>query len=152
MKDMKKLFFVSLLVLFLFAYFGISKAWSQQLTYPLPNDANNRILYFGVGNPYAFQLTPTTSSYDTGVRFQLPSSGLDKNRVYRHLSVINPSDVRSLSICFGDSSGCTTDMIIVPPGYQLVYEPLRFGLPVGLEYVYAKLDASGTVTATFAAW
>ncbi len=148
--DMKRLLFVSI-VLFLFVL--ISKVGvAQQLTYPLPNDANNRILYFGVANPYAFQLTATTNAYDTSVRYQLPSTNKDTNRVYRHLSVINPSATRTVYVCFGNSSGCSVDSIIVPPGYQLVYEPLRFGKAVDYEYVYIKLDSAGSVTATLSAW
>lgn len=125
---------------------------AQQLTYPLPLDARNTVLYFGVGNPFGFQLTPTTSAYDNAVRYQLASTGINTNRVYRHLSVINPSATRTLYICFGDSTGCSMDNIIVPPGFQLVYEPLRFGKVVGYEYIYARLDSAGSVAATFGAW
>jgi hypothetical protein len=138
--------------LLLITLFSVSVSKAQQLTYPLPIDANRAPLYFGVGNSYAFQLTPTTSAYSTMVRYQLPTAGDDINRVYRHLSVINPSTTRTLYICFGNASGCTVDAIIVPPEYQLVYEPLRYGNPVGFGYIYAKLDAGGSVTATFAAW
>jgi hypothetical protein len=126
--------------------------WAQQLTYRLPRDANNAVLYSGVGNPYAFTLTPTTASYSISVRYQIPSTGVDTNRVYRHLYVLNRSATRTAYVCFGDDSGCSVDSFIVRPGYGLVFEPLRFGKAVDLEYVYARLDAAGTQELDFAVW
>lgn len=133
----------------------IGQAGAQQLTYPLPTDANRFPLYAGVGNPYGYQLGPTAATYSNAVRFQLPSTGLDTNRAYRHLSVINPSTDRTLYVCFGgsDASSCSGVVhIIIPPGYQLVNEPLRYGKPVGSEYVYVRLDSAGAVTATMGSW
>lgn len=129
-----------------------SLSFAQQLSYPLPRDARDNVLYFGVGNPYAFELTATTSSYTTGVRYQLPTSGNDVKRVYRHLYVYNPDSTRIVYICFGDSSGCSTDSYKVRPGFGLVFEPIRFGEPVGTGYVYMRLDSAGSVTADLSAW
>ena len=129
-----------------------SISFAQQLAWPLPTDGNRNPLYFGTGNPYGFVLTATTDAFDTGVRYELPSAGIDLNRVYRHISVINPSSERTLYICFGDVSGCSTDMIIVPPSYQLVYEPLMYGPLRNTGYVYMRLDDAGSVEATFGVW
>jgi len=126
--------------------------FAQQLTYPLPIDANRNPLALGVGNPYAFTLTPTTNVYDVAVRYLLPSSGLDTNRVYRHLYILNPSATRTVYVCFGNVSGCSQDSYIVRPGYGLVFEPLRFGVPVGISYVYVRLDAAGSQVIDLSVW
>ena len=127
-------------------------AWAQQLTYELPRDARNTPLYSGVGNPIAFTLTPTLDTYDTSVRYQLPSTGINTNRVYRHLYILNPSSTRTAYVCFGSSTGCSQDSFIVRPGYGLVFEPLRFGKAVDTEYVYVRLDAAGSQTVDVTVW
>ena len=126
--------------------------YAQQLNYRLPRDAANQPLSFGVGNPYSFVLTATADTFGTSVRYQIPSTGIDAGRAYRHISVINPSLNRTIYICFGDVLGCSTDMIIVPPEFSLVYEPLRFGKAVDTEYVYMRLDTAGSVDATIGVW
>jgi hypothetical protein len=125
---------------------------AQQSILRLPRDGANAPMSHGMGLPYGFVLTPTTDAYDNSIRYQLPSTGNDTNRVYRHISVYNPSASRTLYICFGGSSGCTGDNIIVPPSVALVYEPIRFGKSVDTEYVYVRLDSAATVAVTFGVW
>lgn len=116
----------------------------------LPRDAKNNALIFGLGNPYASTITVTASTYVAN--YTLPTSGLDANRVYRHLYAYNPDANRTVYVCFGDSTGCSTDSYIIRPGYGLVFEPLLFGAPVGSPLVYFRLDASGSVNVDLSAW
>lgn len=125
---------------------------AQQSIVRLPRDANNTPLDFGLGIPYAFTLTATADAYDTGVRYELPKTGNDLNRAYRHLLVYNPDATRTVYACFGDATGCSIDSYIVPPGFGFIFEPIRFGDAVGLPYVYIRLDAAGSVTPTMTAW
>ena len=138
------------LLLLLLCVSGLAQA--QRLDYPLPRDARDEVLYFGVGNSYAFELTVVSSSYDTGVRYQLPVAGDDVNRAYRHLYILNPDATRTVYACFGDSSGCSVDSMKVRPGYGLVFEPLLFGAKSNKGYIYLRLDSAGSVLVDGAAW
>lgn len=138
------------LIIFLILF--SATAMAQQLTFRLPRDAGNTPLSFGVGNPYAFELAPTSDAYSTDVRYEIPSSGADTNRAYRHLYVLNRSGVRTVYVCFGNADGCSTDSFIVRPEYGLVFEPLRFGAAVGLGYIYVRLDEDGAANVDLSVW
>jgi hypothetical protein len=127
-------------------------AMAQQAIMSLPRDATNIPLDQGLGNPYAFTLTPTTASYDAAVRYEIPKTGNDTGRVYRHLYVLNPSATRTAFVCFGDANGCTIDSFIVRPGYGLVFEPIRFGAAVGTPFVYVRLDDAGSQVVDLSIW
>jgi len=141
---MKKL----LLALLLISTTGIA----QQSILRLPRDAANQPLDLGLGIPYAFTLTPTTASYDVGVRYELPKTGDNTGRVYRHLYILNRSVTRTAYVCFGTAAGCSVDSFIVRPGYGLVFEPLRFGDAVGTPFVYVRLDDVGSQELDLTVW
>ena len=129
-----------------------SLSLAQQLSYPLPRDARDNVLYFGVGNPFAFTLTATSDAYDTAVRYEVPTNGLNAKRVFRHLYILNPSATRTAFVCFGDATGCTVDSFIVRPGYGLVFEPILFGSLHNTGYVYVRLDAAGSQVLDLSIW
>ena len=143
---MKQMKYILLALLFT----GVVQA--QQSIIRLPRDANNTPLEFGLGVPYSTVLTPTTDAYDTGIRYELPKTGIDTNRVYRHLLVYNPDATRTVYACFGDATGCSVDSYIVPPGFGFIFEPIRFGDAVDLPYVYVRLDAAGSSAVVLTAW
>lgn len=130
----------------------LGTAHAQQLGYRMPRDAGNNPIPMGIGLPYAFTLTPTTASYDNSIRYALPATGRDLNRAYRHILVRNPSTTRTVYVCFGTSTGCSTDHIIVPSEYAFALDSILYGDSVGFSHVYAKLDAVGSVAVEFTAW
>lgn len=132
----------------LFPVLGVA----QSLTYPLPVDARGNPLMLGVGNPYSTTLTPTTSSYSASIQYQAPLTGIDTNRVYREIYIYNPSSTRTVYICFGSATACSTDNITVPPSTQMVLDAIRFGNAVGFPYVWARLDSAGSSAAVITIW
>jgi len=112
------------------------------------------MLPLALGNPYAVTLTTSSASYDVSVRYQVPSSGNDAQRAFRTVAVVNPSATRIAYFCFGNSSGCSTDSIIVRPGYAIVFEPLLFGKAVAdnKEYIYMRADSAAALTADLMVW
>lgn len=126
--------------------------YAQQSTIPTPRDAKGYPLSHGLGGSYASSVVVTVTSYDTSVRYQVPSSGNDAMRAFRHIYVLNRSTTRTVSVCFGDENGCTDDAMIVRPEYGLIFEPVLFGAAVGKEYVYFKLDAAGSANVDVSVW
>jgi len=136
-----------------FLFFWGLGAMAQQSIYRLPRDAANNQLYFGLGASYSGTVSVAITSYGTGAKVQLPSTGSDTNRAYRHLMIKNPDASLSIYICLDDSSiTCATDAMIVRPGYTYIFEPLLFGKSVGKEFIYFKLSSGGTVSADYSVW
>lgn len=129
-----------------------ANALAQQSAIIAPRDARGNPLSFGLGGSYATSAVVSVTAYDVSERYQVPSSGLDANRAFRHLYVLNRSTTRAVSICIGDSTGCTDDAMIVRPGYGLIFEPILFGAATGKEYIYYKLDAAGSANIDVAVW
>jgi len=129
----------NLILLCLFFWLG-EQAIAQQSLMSLPRDARNNPLESGLGGSYAASQTITVTAYNVSQRYQVPSSGLDVNRAYRHFFLLNRDAVDTITVCFGDATGCSDNAVIVRPGYGVVFEPVLFGKAVGKEYVYFKTD------------
>lgn len=118
---------------------------------PVPKDPFNIPIYGGLGLPvFSEATTLTTSSYVSILT--LPNTGHDINRSFRHIAVYNPDSARSVYICFGDASGCSTDMMKVPPGFALAFDHVLFGILYDQTVVYGRLDAVGSVTPEITVW
>jgi hypothetical protein len=144
---MKKLLFI----MSLFFWIG-ELAIAQQSTIPAPRDARGNTLSHGLGSSYSSELSVDVTAYNISDSYQVPSSGNDALRAFRHIYVLNQSADRTVFVCFGDSSGCTTDAMIVFPEIGLIFEPVLFGAAVGKEYIYFKLDSAGTADIHLAVW
>lgn len=143
---MKRIFFLFLLS---------AAAAAQQAVLPLPRDARNNPLMAGLGEPQLYELTITNTTYGTGNRITLPSTGDSTNRVYRHFWVYNADASRTAYFCFGAAAAaCSTSIIKVRPGMGFVDDFSYFGLASsqGTGYIYYKLDSSGTASVDVRVW
>lgn len=125
---------------------------AQRSTIPMPKDANNFPLESGLGDTYATSAIVTTTTYDPAQTYQVPSSGNDALRAYRHIAILNRSTSRSVYVCFGASDSCTQNAIIIRPEFGIALDHVLFGKAVGKEYIYFKLDSAGTANVDLSVW
>lgn len=141
------------LLLMVLAFFSI-EALAQQSVLPLPTDARANPLIAGLGEPYLFELTITNTTFNTSNRITLSSTGQDLRRVYRHFWVHNTSTDRTAYFCFGGATACSTASSKAGPGIGFVDDFSYFGLAAstGTQYIYYKLDSSGTASVDVRVW
>lgn len=118
-------------------------AWAQtQYKYPVPKDPVNVPIQNALGLPFAYQATLTTTAY---VKISdLSLSGNNSGRQYRAVCAYNPSTTESAILCFGTSSACSTDMMIVPPAFGLCLDNIYAGFFNDITAVWGKLSAAGS--------
>lgn len=125
--------------------------WAQQSQIPVPKDPFNTPIYGGLGHPYVMEgVTVTSSSYQTfGTLNQNPPNS---GRNYRSIIIYNPDTTRSVYACVGDSSSCSTDMLVVPPDFALAADNVLMGPTLQDTTVWLRLDSAGSVQPKVMVW
>lgn len=128
-----------------------SVSWAQQTSiYPVPRDVNNMPIPTSLGLPVFANQTLTTASYVAVLT--LPTTGVNYGRQFSSICVKNPDATRTIFVCFDGASSCSTDMLKVPPSLGLCLDKLYFGRLNDITTIWAKLDATGSVSADFTVW
>lgn len=139
---------ITLFVIFFFWFPTLSFAQKSDL--PSPMDSRGFPLDFGLGESFAGSQTVSVTAYNISQSFQVPSVAPNANRAYRHLYILNQSTTRTVTVAFGTSSSIeSTDSMIIRPGYGLIFEPILFGKPLNREYIYFKVDSTGSAAVDF---
>lgn len=127
-------------------------SFSQQSYFRLPRDSNNTPLIAGLGEPYLFEPTGTSTTYIVGQRVAIPLTGNDALRQYRHISVFNASTTRTVYICVGDGAGCTRDWYKARPSQGFVDDFTYFGVGDAKTHIYYRIDSAGTAAFDLRIW
>jgi len=144
-------------LVFLALFLGIKSAFAQRSVQVMPIDAQSNPLDSSLGLPWACEVALTSASYGGSQYCDLPAnSGQNTGRVYRAIAIYNPSSTLKIYLCFGSSSGCSTettsDMMIVPPSLGLVEDHALYGINSNTTRVWFRLSSAGTVTVSAQGW
>lgn len=117
----------------------------------VPKDSNNVPIYSGTGKSvFSEAVTLTTSSF--ALLLTLPTTGESYVRSWKHIVVRNPDATRSVYICLGGSSSCSTSHLKIPPLLGLALDDLYFGPLNSITTIWGKLDSSGSVIPEITVW
>lgn len=145
---MKTLFLVLLLTILGHA------AQAQQSPLRLPRDSMNTPLIGGLGLPYVYEPSLTNTTYDNSHRVQLPTTGPDTLRQFRHFWMYNPNGSISVYACAGgnDAASCTRDHWVAPPSTGFVDDFGYFGQGNNVTYLYFRIGSAGTIVPSVRYW
>lgn len=117
----------------------------------VPKDKLNVPIYGGIGRPLFYEsVTLSTSSYVKLVT--LPSTGENSYRMFRGIAVRNPDASRSVYICLGSTSSCSSDAMKIPPAQGIALDQVYFGFINDVTDIWGKLDSAGSVTPEITIW
>lgn len=135
-------------ILFIIAYFYAVVVFAGL---PIPKDQNSTPMYTAQGRVHlapAFTLTLNTY-VDV---FTLPATGDNYQRIWKHIIVRNPDANRTVYVCFGNSTSCTTDMIKIPPALGLAIDDVTYGFNNSITDIWMRLDSGGSVSPDLMVW
>ena len=120
---------------------GIS--WGQRSVQGLPVDNKGTPLVAALGLPFSCEKTVTTATY-TEYCDMPANTGNNQGRMYRGIQIYNPSTTDSAYLCFGDATGCSTDMIKVRPGCAVSQDFALFGPGNNVTRIWLRLESAGS--------
>lgn len=152
---MKKLLIVLsaiLMPLLLLAAAGDYTGTVSKVNFALPKDINGVAMHDeSLGLP-VFSEAVTISSTAMAAVLTLPTSGNNASRQWRKLMVRNPSAARSVYVCLGSASSCSTNMLKVNVSTTVVLDGLYFGPMNTVTTIWGALDAAGSVVPEVTIW
>lgn len=152
---MKKLLIVLSAIfvpLLLMAAAGDYTGTVSSVNFALPKDINGVAMHDeSLGLPVFTEAVTLTSTGYSAV-LTVPSTGNNVRRQFRKLLVRNPSSTRSVYLCFGGASSCSTAMMKVPSSTSIVLDGLYFGPMNTITTIWGALDAGGSVAPEVTIW
>lgn len=125
--------------------------FAQQSAMPVPRDPVNEPVYKGLSKPYFSEAVElTTDSYV--ILYTLPATSENYRRHWTGIAVRNPSGTRSVYVCLGTATACTTDAMKIPPSLGFALDGIYYGPLNSITTVWGKLDAAGSVTPEVTVW
>jgi tetrahydromethanopterin S-methyltransferase subunit H len=124
---------------------------AQRAQLGLPTDNKATPLIAGLGLPAMCETTVTTATY-TEYCAVPSSSGENTGRAWRHIQIYNPSTSKSVYVCLGGTSSCSTDMIKIRPGAAVTQDFALFGPSNEAPRIWLRLSASGSEVVDVNLW
>ena len=126
-------------------------SYAQRAVQALPTDNKSTPLIAGLGLPAMCETTVTAATY---VAFcAVPaSSGDNTGRSWRHIQIYNPSTTKSVYVCLGDTSSCSTDMIKIRPGAAVTQDFALFGPSNSAPRIWLRLSSAGSEVVDVNLW
>ena len=127
------------------------RSYAQRSAMGLPVDNKGTPLVAALGMPSLCEVTTTTATYTEYC--QLPANtGDNSGRMYRAIQVYNPSSTKSVYVCLGNDTSCTTDYIKVRPGCTISQDFSLFGPGNLVTRVWLRLSSSGSEVVDVMTW
>lgn len=128
-----------------------SIVFGQRSQLGLPTDNKATPLIAGLGLPAMCETTVTTATY-TEYCAVPASTGENTGRAWRHIQIYNPSTSKSVYVCFGGTSSCSTDMIKIRPGAAVTQDFALFGPSNAAPRIWLRLSSAGSEVVDVNLW